>query len=52
MGTRLVAGDAIASVILVTVMMVLFLNIAAVGRQPVQKIELSFKVRMQIQRVQ
>ncbi|XP_032687216.1 cationic amino acid transporter 3 isoform X2 [Odontomachus brunneus] len=44
MGTQLVAGDAIVSVILVIVMMILFLNIAAVGRQPVQKIELSFKV--------
>ncbi|XP_025159705.1 cationic amino acid transporter 3 isoform X2 [Harpegnathos saltator] len=44
MGTQLVAGDAIVSVILVILVTVLFLNIAAIGRQPVQKIQLSFKV--------
>lgn len=45
MNAHLLAGNVIISVILVVLVIVLFLNLAAVGRQPVQKIELSFKVR-------
>ncbi|XP_014474610.1 PREDICTED: cationic amino acid transporter 3 isoform X2 [Dinoponera quadriceps] len=45
MGTQLIAGDVTISVILVILVIALFLNITAIGRQPMQKIEqLSFKV--------
>ncbi|KAL0128181.1 hypothetical protein PUN28_003439 [Cardiocondyla obscurior] len=44
MGAYLLAGNITISVILFILVIVLFLNLAAVGRQPVQKIELTFKV--------
>ncbi|XP_025264770.1 cationic amino acid transporter 3 [Camponotus floridanus] len=44
MSAYLLAGNVIISVTLVVFVIVLFLNLAAIGRQPVQKIELSFKV--------
>lgn len=45
MGAHLLAGNVVTSVILVVLVIVFLLNLAAVGRQPVQKTELSFKVR-------
>lgn len=45
MSAYLLAGNVIISVTLVVFVIVLFLNLAAIGRQPVQEIELSFKVR-------
>lgn len=44
MSAYLLAGNVIISVTLVVFVIVLFLNLAAIGRQPVQEIELSFKV--------
>jgi len=44
MGAQLLEGNVIISVILAVFMIILFLNVAAIGRQPVQKVELSFKV--------
>ncbi|XP_018405196.1 PREDICTED: cationic amino acid transporter 3 isoform X2 [Cyphomyrmex costatus] len=44
MGVHLLAGNIVISVILGVLVIVLFLNLAAIGRQPVQKTELSFKV--------
>ncbi|EZA62579.1 hypothetical protein DMN91_005514 [Ooceraea biroi] len=44
MGAQLLAGNVVVSVILGVLVIVLFLNVAAIGRQPVQKTELSFKV--------
>ncbi|KAL6436222.1 hypothetical protein ACFW04_004657 [Cataglyphis niger] len=44
MSAHLLAGNVIISVILAVFVIVLFLNLAAIGRQPVQKTELSFKV--------
>jgi len=44
MGAQLLEGNVIISVILAVFIIILFLNVAAIGRQPVQKIELSFKV--------
>lgn len=46
---QVLAGDVIVSVTLVMLVIVLLLNMAAVGRQPVQKIELSFKVRTHVE---
>lgn len=45
MDAYLLAGNVVISGILIVLVIVLFLNLAAVGRQPVQKIDLSFKVR-------
>lgn len=44
MGAHLLAGNIAISLILLALVIVLFLNLAAVGRQPVQKTDLSFKV--------
>ncbi|XP_018310158.1 cationic amino acid transporter 3 [Mycetomoellerius zeteki] len=44
MGAHLLAGNMVISVILGILVIVLFLNLAAIGRQPVQRTELSFKV--------
>ncbi|XP_011633327.1 cationic amino acid transporter 3 [Pogonomyrmex barbatus] len=44
MSAYLLAGNIVISVILIVLVIVLFLNLAAIGRQPVQKVELSFKV--------
>ncbi|EGI58548.1 PREDICTED: high affinity cationic amino acid transporter 1 isoform X2 [Acromyrmex echinatior] len=44
MGAHLLAGNMVISVTLSALAIVLFLNLAAIGRQPVQKTELSFKV--------
>ncbi|KAG5327168.1 CTR1 protein, partial [Pseudoatta argentina] len=44
MGAHLLAGNMVISVTLSVLAIVLFLNLAAIGRQPVQKTELSFKV--------
>ncbi|KYM76403.1 High affinity cationic amino acid transporter 1 [Atta colombica] len=44
MGAHLLAGNMVISVTLSVLAIVLFLNLAAIGRQPVQRIELSFKV--------
>lgn len=44
MGAQLLAGNVTISVILVVLVIVLFLNVIAIGRQPIQKTELSFKV--------
>ncbi|XP_012061678.1 PREDICTED: high affinity cationic amino acid transporter 1 [Atta cephalotes] len=44
MGEHLLAGNMVISVTLSVLAIVLFLNLAAIGRQPVQRIELSFKV--------
>jgi len=45
MSAHLLVGNVVISVILGVFVIILFLNLAAVGRQPVQKTELSFKVR-------
>lgn len=45
MGTDLVEGNVVTCVILAVLVIVFFLNLAAVGRQPVQRTELPFKVR-------
>jgi len=45
MGAHLLAGNMVISVTLSVLAIVLFLNLAAIGRQPVQRIELSFKVK-------
>lgn len=52
MSAQLLAGNVVISVILVVFVIILFLNLAAVGRQPVQKTELSFKVRKEKTRVE
>ncbi|XP_072751687.1 cationic amino acid transporter 3 isoform X1 [Anoplolepis gracilipes] len=44
MSAYLLAGNVVISVILVVFVIVLFLNLAAIGRQPIQKTKLSFKV--------
>lgn len=44
MGAHLLAGNIAISVALLVLVIILFLNLAAIGRQPVQKTELSFKV--------
>ncbi|KYN31122.1 High affinity cationic amino acid transporter 1, partial [Trachymyrmex septentrionalis] len=44
MGAHLLAGNMVISVTLSILAIVLFLNLAAIGRQPVQRTELSFKV--------
>lgn len=44
MGTDLIEGNVVTCVILAVFVIVFFLNLAAVGRQPVQNTELSFKV--------
>ncbi|XP_018366564.1 PREDICTED: high affinity cationic amino acid transporter 1 [Trachymyrmex cornetzi] len=44
MGAHLLAGNMVISVTLSVLAIVLFLNLAAIGRQPVQRTELSFKV--------
>ncbi|XP_072751695.1 cationic amino acid transporter 3 isoform X2 [Anoplolepis gracilipes] len=43
MSAYLLAGNVVISVILVVFVIVLFLNLAAIGRQPIQKTKLSFK---------
>ena len=45
MGAHLLAGNMVISVTLSILAIVLFLNLAAIGRQPVQRTELSFKVK-------
>ncbi|XP_011692137.1 PREDICTED: cationic amino acid transporter 3 isoform X1 [Wasmannia auropunctata] len=44
MGAHLLAGNMVISVILGVLVIVLLLNLVAVGRQPVQRTDLSFKV--------
>ncbi|XP_011168680.1 cationic amino acid transporter 3 isoform X2 [Solenopsis invicta] len=44
MGAHLVAGNVVILVILLVLTIVLFLNLAAIGRQPVRSTKLSFKV--------
>jgi len=45
MSTDLAEGNVIVCVVLAVLVIVLFLNLAAIGRQPAQRIKLSFKVR-------
>lgn len=52
MGAHLVEGNVVVCVILAVFVIVLFLNVAAIGRQPVQRTELSFKVRESVLRRQ
>lgn len=46
MSEQLLTGNVAIATILVVLIMALILNLTAIGRQPVQKIQLSFKVKI------
>ncbi|XP_012214560.1 cationic amino acid transporter 3 isoform X2 [Linepithema humile] len=46
MGTDLVEGNVVVCVILAVLVIIFFLNLAAVGRQPVHKTEVAFKMSL------